>query len=134
MTAPVTASETDLRTLAGIISDHRQDLQAAGLPPPLLADLMGQIRCDAVSFLGFDSGRQETWFVQRVPHSNDWDGKAFDRAHWEHYWDCKPCSYPDRSGDLRSIVKIADFYSARQWHATGMYCDLYRPRGIEHEL
>jgi len=135
MTAPVTASERDLRTLAGIVSNDRDDLPAeGGLPPSLLADLISQIRCDAVSFLGFDSGRQETWFVQRVPHNNDWDGKAFDQAHWEHYWDCKPCSYPDRSGDLRSIVKIADFYSARQWHATGMYCDLYRPRGIEHEL
>ena len=39
-----------------------------------------------------------------------------DPAHWEHYWDCKPCSYPDRTGDLRSVLKIADFYSARQWH------------------
>ena len=29
--------------------------------------------------------------------------------------------YPDRTGDLRSVVKIADFYSARQWHSTGMY-------------
>jgi DNA-binding CsgD family transcriptional regulator len=57
-----------------------------------------------------------------------------DREHWSHYWDCKPGSYPDRSGDLRSILKIADFYSARQWHATGMYSDYYRPWGLEHEL
>ena len=28
MTAPVTASERDLRTLAGIVSDHRADLPA----------------------------------------------------------------------------------------------------------
>jgi DNA-binding CsgD family transcriptional regulator len=31
-------------------------------------------------------------------------------------------------------VKIADFYSTRQWHSTGMYSDIYRPPGIEHEL
>ena len=134
MTAPVTAAARDLRALAGIVSDHRDDLPAVGLPPSLLADLMSQIRCDTVDFQGFDSGRQEELFVQRVPDTSDWDGKAFDRAHWEHYWDCQPCSYPDRSGDLRSIVKIADFYSARQWHSTGMYCDLYRPRGVENEL
>ena len=54
--------------------------------------------------------------------------------HWQHYWDCAPCSYPERTGDLRSIIKIADFYSARQWHSTGMYTDLYRPKGYEHEL
>jgi DNA-binding CsgD family transcriptional regulator len=57
-----------------------------------------------------------------------------DQEHWSHYWDCKPSSYPDRSDDLRSIVKIADFYSARQWHATGMYSGYYRPWGLEHEL
>ncbi len=36
------ASERDLRTLAGIISDHPADLPAEGLPP----SLMSQIRCD----------------------------------------------------------------------------------------
>jgi DNA-binding CsgD family transcriptional regulator len=41
---------------------------------------------------------------------------------------------PDRTGDLRSIVTIADFYSARQWRSTGMYSDCYRPLGDEHEL
>ena len=54
--------------------------------------------------------------------------------HYEHYWDCQPCSYPDRSGDLRSIIKISDFYSARQWHSTGMYSDIYQPLGFEHDL
>jgi hypothetical protein len=48
--------------------------------------------------------------------------------------DSLTCSYPDRSGDLRSVVKIADFYSARQWRSTGMYADVYRRQGIEHEL
>ena len=57
-----------------------------------------------------------------------------DPVHWQHYWDCQPCSYPDRTGDLRSVMKIADFYSARQWHSTGMYSDIYRPGGMEHEL
>jgi|SRR5689334_6275789 hypothetical protein len=46
MTAPVTASERDLRTLAGIVSDHRADLPAEGLPLSLLADLKDQIRCE----------------------------------------------------------------------------------------
>ena len=132
MTAPVTASETDLRTLAGIISDHRQDLPAAGLPPSLLADLMGQIRCDELTFAGFDSAQRETWFAQTIPAIPA--GDPLDQEHWSHYWDCQPGSYPDRSGDLLSILKIADFYSARQWHATGMYSDYYRPWGLEHEL
>jgi DNA-binding CsgD family transcriptional regulator len=133
MTAPVTASERDLRTLAGIVSDHRADLPAEGLPPSLLVDLMGQIRCDAVTFFGMDSGRRAYRFGQDIPPSDAAEYDA-DPAHWEDYWDCKPCAYPDRTHDLRSILKIADFYSVRQWHATGVYCNNYRLWGVEHEL
>ena len=130
----LTAGEWDLCTLAGIVSDARANLPAEeGLPPSLLSDLKDQIRCDAVMFAGMDSGRQAYWFGQAIPAEAD-AGDAFDQVHWEHYWDCKPCSYPDRTGDLRAIVKIADFYSSRQWHSTGMYSDVYRPQGLEREL
>jgi hypothetical protein len=37
----------------------------------------------------------------------------------EHYWDFASCSYPDRTGDLRSVVTISDFYSGRQWRSMG---------------
>jgi DNA-binding CsgD family transcriptional regulator len=133
--APVTASERDLRALAAIVSEDRPDLpDGEGLPPSLLVDLMGQIRCDAVTFEGFDSKRPGPWFMQRIPSMPGVRYRALDRSHWKHYWDCKPCSYPDRTGDLRSITKISDFYSARQWRDTDIYTDLYRPLGLEHEL
>ena len=132
MSTPVRASDQDLRALAAIVSEDRPDLpDGEGLPPSLLADLMDQIRCDEVASLGFDSGRQAYWFGQEIPPTDD-DSRTesdLDRAYWEHYWDSQPCSYPDRTGDLRSIIKITDFYSARQWHSTGMYTDHDRPRG-----
>jgi DNA-binding CsgD family transcriptional regulator len=134
MTAPVTASERDLCTLAGIISEDRADFLAGGLSPSLLTDLMGQIRCDRISFEGFDCQRQKYWFVQSIPaHDEAWL-EEIEPVHWQHYWDCQPCSYPDRTGDLRSVVKISDFYSARQWHSIGMYRDIYRLQGFEHDL
>ena len=68
MKAPVTASERDLVALAGIIGEDRPDLPAdGGLPESLLADLMGQIRCDRAILIGFDSGRKADWFAQLVP-------------------------------------------------------------------
>ena len=135
MSTSVRASAADLRALAGLVSQDRPDVPPKeGLPPSLLDDLTRQIRCDALTFFGIDSGQQAYWFAQGLPPI-DTDGcEDLDRTQWKHYWDCQPCSYPDRSGDLRSIVKIADFYSARQWHATGMYRDLYRPTGIEHYI
>ena len=138
MSTPVRASDKDLRALAAIVSENRFDLSAGeGLPPSLLSDLMGQIRCDGIAFDGFDSGRRETWLFQPIPDRGDAvavevaDG---DLVHWQHYWQCGPCSYPDRTGDLRSIVKISDFYSARQWHSTGMYSDVYRSYGFDNDL
>jgi DNA-binding CsgD family transcriptional regulator len=128
-------SEGDLRTLAGMVSGRRADLPRDGLPLSLLAELAGQIRCDMIAFHGYDSGRQQTLFLQHLPGGEDVVVEEdYNALHWQHYWDCQPCSYPDRAGDLRSIVKVTDFYSARQWHSTGMYCDMFRPWGHEHEL
>jgi DNA-binding CsgD family transcriptional regulator len=134
MTAPVMASERDLRALAAIVSEDRPDVPAeVGLPPSLLADLMGQIRCDVIAFGGFDSGRQQTWSTQFMPDGgNAVAGVA--PVNWQHYWHCQPCSYPDRTGDRRSVVKISDFYSARQWHSMGTRCGVNRVLGFEHDL
>ena len=134
MTGRMAVSERNLRTLAGMITEHRADIPAQGLPMSLLSDLMSQIRCDIISFEGFDSEHETTWFGQAVPAGVETVAETFEPAHWRHYWDCKPCSYPDRTGDLRSVIKITDLYSTRQWHSNGMYCDVYRPQGVEHEL
>ncbi len=135
MVAPVVASERDLRALAAIVSENRADLPPAeGLPPSLLADLMCQIRCDAIGFVGFDSGRQETWATQFMADGSEAVVQDDAPVNWQHYWHCEPCSYPDRTGDLRSVVKISDFYSDRQWHSIGTRCGINRPLGFEHDL
>ena len=109
MTAPLLARERDLRTLAGIVSDYRADLPAQGLPWSLLSELKEQIDCDEIAFEGFDSGQQVAWFGQSIPADPDAGARSFAQVHWRHYWDCAPCSYPERTGDLRSVIKIADF-------------------------
>jgi DNA-binding CsgD family transcriptional regulator len=135
MGAPHTASEQDLCTLAGIVSEDRADLPASGgLPESLLADLMDQIRCDEVTFVGLDSGQRTYWFGQEVPFTDKPGLTDIHRAYWDHYWDSQFCSYPSRTGDLHSVIKITDFYSARQWHSTGMYTDHSRLLGLEHCL
>jgi DNA-binding CsgD family transcriptional regulator len=92
---------------------------------------MGQIRCDCLAFFAPDSGQKAISFSQDALPEDSGEG---ERVFWDHYWASGPCCYPDRSGDLRSVVKVSDFYSARQWHSTGMYCDLARGWGLDHEL
>ncbi len=135
MSTSVRVSDRDLRVLAAIVSEERPDLPAEeGLPPSLLADLMDQIRCISVSLERYDPGRQIHVSVQ----DTDADGAELPgdwaRLFWSHFWDCQPCSYPPHTGDLRGVVKTFDFYSARQWHSTGMYIDCIRPQGTEHHL
>jgi DNA-binding CsgD family transcriptional regulator len=138
VSTPIAASETDLRSLAGMVSADRTDVPERGVPLSLLSELMDHVHCDFVQFNGFDSKQQSVWFAQQTPDDDadlsEASEQALDQAHWEHYWDCQPCSYPDRTGDLRSILTIADFYSTSQWHSSAMYCDLYKPQGLEHEL
>ena len=138
MSTPVRASDQDLRALAAIVSQDRPDLpDEEGLPPSLLADLMGQIRCDCAVLVGFDGVRQAYWFAQSVPPFDIWvprDWEDLGRAYWTHYRASQFCSYPVRSGDLRSITKNSDFYSARQYHSTASYTDHDRPMGIENCL
>src|SRR5215472_11199428 len=140
MAAPVKVSERDLRTLLGIVSDDRGDLPEHGLPPSLLRDLRRLIPSDFVTCLGLDSGRRGQWFGQDIA-AGDGDvrevaaiGPDGQEGFWDHFWASEPCSYPDRTGDLRSVTKISDFYSPRQWHSTGMYHDILHPAGIEHQL
>src|SRR5689334_8145075 len=130
MTSPVTVSERDLRTLLGIVGDYRSDLPPAGLPPSLLVELRDQIRCDELQFLGQDTPRQAGWSAQDVPADSDIAGDDPDDGQlcWELYWD-SVCSYPDRTGDVRSVIRVSDFYSVRQWHSTAMYAEMFRPCG-----
>lgn len=136
MSSLTTASEADLCKLAAIVTAKREDLPPQGLPPSLLSDLMDQIGCDAVLFQGRDSGRQTKWFSQDVPADDISEelARAFSTAFWLHFWDSKFCSYPDRTGDLRSVLKISDFYSDREYRSSGMYADVCRPQGIRHKI
>ena len=106
MRGPLTASEQDLRTLAGIVSDQRSDLPAQGLPLSLLSELKEQIACDVLLCQGFDTTLLQYWFAQGVPgEDEEGDPNEEDsvRTFWGQYWDCRFCSYPDRSGDIRAI-------------------------------
>jgi DNA-binding CsgD family transcriptional regulator len=141
MGTPVRASDRDLRALAAIVSEDRTDLpDGEGLPPSLLADLMAQIRCDEICIERYDSRRQAYGLLQGFPVADDDTGPpenwvhSLIQAYWEHYWDCQHCSFAARTGDLRSVVTTADFYSARQWHSTGMYADVMRQQGLDNSL
>jgi DNA-binding CsgD family transcriptional regulator len=101
----------------------------------LLEGLNRLIPSDAISLFDLDSTNETTTFDQSLPveETGDVDDED-DRVFWSHYWGSEPCSYPDRSGDLRSVTKISDFYSHTEWRNHAMYCDYFRPLGIKWEM
>jgi DNA-binding CsgD family transcriptional regulator len=133
----LTTSEQELRTLAGIVSEGRSDLPAQGLPLSLLRDLKGLIPCDFLLCHGYDTTRQQYWFTQQIPEDDGECDPVYDelmQVFWERYWDCRVCSYPDYSRDLRSVVKVYDFYSLRQWRSSSFYGDIMRPQGLGNHI
>jgi DNA-binding CsgD family transcriptional regulator len=137
MRAPLSAHDLDLPTLAGLVSDERSDLPAQGLPLSLLSELKEQIPCDFVLCQGYDTTMQRHWFTQQIPEDDeeeDSDGGEFFEFFWELYWDCQPCSYPDRTKDLRRVVTVSDFYSVREWHSSAFYSEIMRPQGLDNHI
>jgi DNA-binding CsgD family transcriptional regulator len=135
------AGEPELVALARIAGQERADLPSDGIPVSLLQDLMEHVSCDRISVTGMDSTHESAWFRQALVHGGEPEppdppavAGALTAAQWAHYWGTRSCSYPDRTGDRRRVTGVSDFYSARQWRSTGMYCDVYRPQGLEHML
>lgn len=115
---------------------HRDD--GAVLPWPFLRRLKEVIDCDDLSFNGLDSGAERHYLAQWVEGDEETelvgvDPSWEDPAFWAHFWQSKPCSYPDTSGDCTSVTRISDFYSASQWRGSAMYRDCFGA-GAEHEM
>jgi len=63
-----------------------------------------------------------------------WDDDG-DPTFWDHFWSTISCSYTERIPRMRHEVTMTDdFYSARQWHSTGLYTDYLGPGGIDKSL
>jgi DNA-binding CsgD family transcriptional regulator len=140
MTRRMTISDREVRTMLGIVTCP--DDSAGGLDGPfpwsMLHGLRDLIRCDGISFFQLDSGQQTISMLQGLGDDDDDytpDQIAdLDRGFWTHYQHCRPCSYPDQSGDLTSVTTFSDFYSQRQLRATGMYAEYFRLFAVEREM
>ena len=56
-----------------------------------------------------------------------------EEAYEALYWS-STCSYPDRTGDLQSVLLESDLICDRERHSSAMYLEFDRPLGVEHEL
>ncbi|GAA1607016.1 hypothetical protein GCM10009789_71670 [Kribbella sancticallisti] len=137
---PIALSEDDLQTMVDIVATAGSTIAEEGGPDPadsgpsvglpwwVLHRIRALVRCDELSWHDLESAQQRTTFLMDARDDGDeltladgFDDPA-DDPFWQHYWQ-SPCSYPERSGDLRGVTMRSDFYSAREWRATPFYLD-----------
>jgi DNA-binding CsgD family transcriptional regulator len=128
--------DSDLRALLDVVHAGYDDEPGEAMPGAVLHGLAKLIPCTSVTFSELDLRRQLALTDQQVSHSPLPADlvEALEKVFWAELWNCLFCSYPERTGDLRSVVKLSDFYSRRRLHATAIWADFYRPAGDEHEM
>ena len=132
---PSTVREADLRCLLDVAAAVRGGDLAEAFPVAALQYAQALVRCDSVSYIDFDT-RTGARFADvdqpRPARGGQPGGDGQPWPFWEHYWDCRRCSYPSVSGDDQSVTAISDFYTRREYHNSGIYARYMRPNGIEH--
>jgi DNA-binding CsgD family transcriptional regulator len=128
--------ESDLRTLLDVVRAGYDDEPGEAMPGAVLHGLAKIIPSASVSFCELDLRRDVVVTDQEVSDAPAPPGQPeeADEVFWARFRSCLFCSYPERTGDLRSAVRLSDFYPRRRLHATAMWADFYRPLGAEHEM
>lgn len=108
--------EGDVDALLRLIEDARHDDPGEAMPWELMVGLLRLVPCDVevvYNHLDFTEHREVLgqWLhVEEGPGIERQDAPApEDQPFWDCFWDSM-CSYPQRSGDLRSVIQTADFY------------------------
>ena len=125
--------ERDLNALMRLVNEGRDDPDPdrGVLPLSVLNGIRSLVPCDMVSVSLLDSRAEQVEEHQDVPVVPDeldpTTATAMDAVFFRHYWDCAVCSYPDRTGDLHSVLRVSDFYTVREFRNTGMWTEYIRP-------
>ena len=110
--------EGDAAVMLGVVEEARRDATGDGAPWALLEGLQDLIPCDeGVSIQIHDYRRSETRLIQGVLEGGvretlDWEeigSSDNSEAFWGYFWEDN-CSYPQRTGDLRTVINSTDFF------------------------
>ncbi len=115
MTTPVFLSENDLHTMLRIVNAPDLGDDGEGLPWSTLEGLKALIPGTLLDFDGIDVERRWYYFEQNLgePRYQPDD----EEVYWALYPDSS-CSYPERTGDFRSVTKTTDFCTLREHRQT----------------
>jgi DNA-binding CsgD family transcriptional regulator len=122
--------EGDAALMLQVVEESRRDDTGGSVPRALLEGLQRLIPCDEhVSFQRHDYRRRVTLLIQGA----DEDGAHYTvegadlagddvgaEMFWAYFWE-DDCSYPQRTGDLRTVLNSADFYPTERARLANPY-------------
>ena len=131
--------DSDLRVMLDVVEAvSAAPPDVPGLPAEAYEQLATLVPSDLMSFCDFDY-RLERAYLDQDSTGDTW-GYVVDPTDsdefFTHYWDTKPCSYPNRTGDRRTVTTVSDFYTQREWHQTPMFVDCFLGSGhpFDHSI
>jgi DNA-binding CsgD family transcriptional regulator len=134
-----TLTASDLRGLLAVIEEGRRDDPTEGLPWAVLEGLAALVPCDAVSFPEYDPVGGHSLVLQwyedgdRELALGDSDPPE-PPEYWAYSMEFLPCNYPHRTGDLASVVRWSDFYTAAQLRNVPMFSEFFGRDGFNHGM
>ncbi len=127
MTTPTFLSENDLHNMLRVVNAPDLGDDGEGLPWSTLHALMALIPCKSIAFNGMDVEHRRHHFMQGIGES---DAPGDETLFWAHYWESN-CSYPERTGDFRSVLMTTDFSTLHENRQTPIYVDCFGP--LDHD-
>ena len=120
----------DIESLIQVVDDAHHDDPGPGLPWALLEGLQRLVPCDLeISYQHHEYGRSRSLFMQGVAPDGERYGPDAptpedpDDGFWRYWWNGW-CSWPQRTGDLRSVVHTRDFFATEQQRLADPVCEL----------
>lgn len=127
-------SEQDLRRLLDVVSPAATASTGPELPEQVLLGLAELIPCASIDFFVMDTRREEFLCSQGIAFADlPPDDEETDALFFDAYWECAPCSDPERFGDHSEVTSWSDYYSEREFERLKM-AQYFRRMGIWHEL
>lgn len=106
------------------------DVRADTLPKRVLGTLRSLFACDFASFSLMDL-RRGHWHVSVLePAVKEWPGPEVYRQHLRD----DPAAVHIMRTRTRKALKISDFYSLREYRASRLYAEMFRPVGVDRRL
>lgn len=134
MSARLSVTTSDVRRLGELSDPRHRDQPGEYLPRSALEAVRSLVPCDDVTFQVQDVARRTVLGVQELeeyPSMSADDEVALDEVYWGHFWSSQ-CSYPNRTGDYRTVTRVSDFESRRQL-ATSHTGAVLRANGMRYE-